>query len=512
MRGSDSDDDFNMSRNDTPTSPCANLDDVSAAIGRIEDVGTLENEVPPTELLARTIDAEAILSSGTSRHFVTNLDLLSNYAAFGTPRHIFGVFGARGLALGEGDVEIVCGTRSVRLRHALYAPGLGVNIISLTQMMISGYKFTNTRSLLSLYTSADFHLADFPIRPLIKFKLRSKPGRLRSIPDRSSLSHPIESSLAVSAEEVQRWHNRLGHISDARLRHAIGPMGGEKISDRCETCVKAKATRKGEKKGNDKYFGSRAGRKLERIAADTWGPSPVRGVRGERYAVLLIDSWSRYAWIETVSNTGAIGNLVKARLRREQRSEQIDIISFDSDNGIEFVNPTVQSYLRDSGIQPHITDPCVYGQNGLIANRWRTLLETTRALLVKSKMPESTWPQALKTAVYLYNRSPSVGIGNATPFERYYGKKADLAHLRVWGCEAWLALPEERMSRGNLGSREVKARLVGYTEDQKGWRFWVPKWKKEVVWWEIARWVEDMPDGIDYNYDRWMEEPDDERI
>ncbi|GAA5868290.1 hypothetical protein JCM5353_008649, partial [Sporobolomyces roseus] len=140
----------------------------------------------------------------------------------------------------------------------------------------------------------------------------------------------------------------------------------------------------------------------------------------------MVDSKTRYIWVETVMNKGGIAEVVKKRLQREERSEGISVISFQSDNGTEFVNSTLDSFLDSKGIQHRKTVPYVHGQNGLVERRFRQLLETTRALLASSQMPLSFWPFAFHSAVYLYNINVSVALSNKSPFEMYYGKKPQI--------------------------------------------------------------------------------------
>ncbi|KAG6467872.1 hypothetical protein ZIOFF_072436 [Zingiber officinale] len=53
-------------------------------------------------------------------------------------------------------------------------------------------------------------------------------------------------------------------------------------------------------------------------------------------------------------------------------------------------------------------------------------------------MPARFWGEAVRHAVYLLNRLPTKALGDRTPFEAWMGRKPHLAHLRVFGCVAYV--------------------------------------------------------------------------
>ena len=58
--------------------------------------------------------------------------------------------------------------------------------------------------------------------------------------------------------------------------------------------------------------------------------------------------------------------------------------------------------------------------------------------------------------------------GNETPYERWYEKKPDLSHLRVFGCAANAHVPDGE--RRKLDKKSKKMRFVGYSLTSKGYR------------------------------------------
>ncbi|KAF2352827.1 Ribonuclease H-like domain [Trinorchestia longiramus] len=66
----------------------------------------------------------------------------------------------------------------------------------------------------------------------------------------------------------------------------------------------------------------------------------------------------------------------------------------------------------------------------------RTILEAVRAMLSDSKLPKTFWAEAVSTAVYVKNRSPTSGHKNMTPYQALNGHKPNVQHFRTFGCMA----------------------------------------------------------------------------
>ncbi|KAL0350653.1 UNVERIFIED_CONTAM: Retrovirus-related Pol polyprotein from transposon TNT 1-94 [Sesamum radiatum] len=98
----------------------------------------------------------------------------------------------------------------------------------------------------------------------------------------------------------------------------------------------------------------------------------------------------------------------------------------------------------------------------------RTLLNKVRCLLISSGLPKFFWGEALLTAAYLVNRSPSVPLLGKTPECVWSKSDIDLSSLRIFGCAAFALV------NGNkLDPRSQKCVFIGYPEGVKGYRLWV---------------------------------------
>jgi hypothetical protein len=68
----------------------------------------------------------------------------------------------------------------------------------------------------------------------------------------------------------------------------------------------------------------------------------------------------------------------------------------------------------------------------------RTLMEKEGACLSGVRLGQEFWAEAVGTACYLVNRSPSSALDDMTPQEVWTGKEPSLTHLKVFGCDAYV--------------------------------------------------------------------------
>ena len=91
---------------------------------------------------------------------------------------------------------------------------------------------------------------------------------------------------------------------------------------------------------------------------------------------------------------------------------------------------------------------------------------------------QELWGEFLCATVYIRNRILTAKT-NTTPYEKFFGKKPAVDHLRVLGCQAKAFTPSEL--RLKLDPTSEIGWLVGYCENTKGWRVWNPKTRKIVI-------------------------------
>ena len=97
-------------------------------------------------------------------------------------------------------------------------------------------------------------------------------------------------------------------------------------------------------------------------------------------------------------------------------------------------------------------------------------MEKAQAMRFVACLPQNWWEFAVEYAVHVYNRTPVRRLAWRTPFEELNGKKPDISHLRVFGCGAYVFIPEDaRVNK--LAPRAEIMTFLGYTDGTKGYKF-----------------------------------------
>ena len=100
--------------------------------------------------------------------------------------------------------------------------------------------------------------------------------------------------------------------------------------------------------------------------------------------------------------------------------------------------------------------------------------------MLKAKgLPNCFWAEAIHTAAYILNQSPTFALCRQTPFEAWSGWKPKVTHFKIFGCIAYAYVPSQK--RGKLDDNSVKCIFVGYSVETKGYRLYNPLTKKLII-------------------------------
>ena len=109
------------------------------------------------------------------------------------------------------------------------------------------------------------------------------------------------------------------------------------------------------------------------------------------------------------------------------------IRQFQDDKGGKFVGKQWDMLFVSSGIQPRHSTRNPPAQNGVAERANCTLVEAMVAALAQSGQPKTFWAEAMTLFVHVWNRLPTqltaMHTRKATPFELWYKRKPNVAHL-----------------------------------------------------------------------------------
>ena len=134
-----------------------------------------------------------------------------------------------------------------------------------------------------------------------------------------------------------------------------------------------------------------------------------------------------------------------------EKSSGMKVKVLRTDNGGEYTSKEFEQYLKKQGTQHELAVPKTPQQSGVAEHMNRTLVETIRSMLADSELPKRFWVEALLTATYLCNHSPTNAVQDKTPYEAWTGNKPNVNHIRIFGCDAYAHVPKDERSK--LGSK-----------------------------------------------------------
>ena len=159
---------------------------------------------------------------------------------------------------------------------------------------------------------------------------------------------------------------------------------------------------------------------------------------------------------------------------KNQTKKKIKVLR--TDNSEEFCSKEFEELCKKCGIAWQKTTPYTPQQNGVAERMNKTLMERARSMLSGAGLGQEFWAEAMETACYLVNKSPSSTLEDKTPQEVWIGKKPSPSHLRIFGCDAYIHAPKEKRSK--LDSKFDKCIFIRYKDGLKGYNLWNPVTRK----------------------------------
>ncbi|KAL7290637.1 hypothetical protein TKK_0015399 [Trichogramma kaykai] len=309
-------------------------------------------------------------------------------------------------------------------------------------------------------------------------------NNITSITEIESLNNDrldIEKSiLSKIPNKGMLWHLRLGHASLEYLK--LLQKQDEKLQDvkfgkdimDCDTCALAKMERVPFK--NDR---SRSTRVLHTIHTDTMGPiSPVSFPDGNKFIIVFIDDFSRYARVYCVKSKNDSGECLENYIEhvRNLTDSTERVCYIRADNGTEFTGGKFAEVMKKEGISRDFAPPYTPELNGTAERFNKTIQYKVRALMIDSGIPASMWVLAAEAATHVYNRTPHKSLNFKTPISvANENLKSHLLEIRRFGCLSYVRVP---IAENKFSERAIKAFLVGHTPT--GYLLWHPQTNKFI--------------------------------
>ncbi|KAJ9548880.1 hypothetical protein OSB04_021423 [Centaurea solstitialis] len=293
-------------------------------------------------------------------------------------------------------------------------------------------------------------------------------------PQFEDLSHP-DNKIYLLAKATKAdswlWHQRLCHqnfkdMNKLVSRGLVSGLPETRLSKDtlCSACELGKMKRS----SHPPKWETNCRCPLDMLHMDLCGPMRIESLARKKYMLVLVDEFSRFTWLEFLRAKSDAADRIIAFIKRIQVSLNLKVKKLRSDNGTEFRNTKLHSFLEDVGISHNFSAVRTPQQNGVVERKNWTLVEAARSMMAHSGVPKSFWAEAVATACYTQNRTLIVKRTGKTAYEMIEKRKPDIKHLRVFGCKCYIL--NDRDDLGKFDPKADESIFIGYSPHSKAYR------------------------------------------
>jgi hypothetical protein len=300
---------------------------------------------------------------------------------------------------------------------------------------------------------------------------------------RSTLITPGGSVYSLQAgDSTHLWHLRLGHPSNNALHHAHKHLKGIPIlqdyasaeAGPCKGCQLGKAHQHAfppSSKCSDRVLGL--------IHTDLC-EFPILSHSHAKWMIMFIDDAFGFSALHFLRSKADAVTALQDLITWAEAQTGYHLRSIRSDQGGEYINQSLHTFLSSRGIEHQTSVPRTPQQNGRAERFNRTILEKSEAMRQHACLPPSFWQDAVETSLHIYNRQPMRRLDWSTPIFKRNGEKPDVSYFKVFGSQAYVFVPKEERQH-KLSAKTEEAIFIGYEKGTKGYKFWSPKHRRVIV-------------------------------
>ncbi|CAF2369372.1 unnamed protein product, partial [Brassica napus] len=346
---------------------------------------------------AKRVGKPLIVDSGASHHMISDENLIKDIEP--THGHVM---------IANGDKIPIRGIGKLKLfnkeSRAFYMPEFTSNLLSVK-------KCTNDLQCNVIFSPNDVKFQDIESSRLIGKGVTK--GDLYMLEELTSV--PDYSCSFTSASLLNKnalWHARVGHPHVKALNLMVPGVVFENKD--CEACILCKHCRTVFQKSTTVYDNC-----FDLIHSDVW-TAPCLSRNSYKYFVTFIDEKSKYTWLTLIQTKDRVLDAFRNFQTYVTNHYHAKIKILRSDNGGEYTSHAFKQHLSQHGILHQTSCPYTPQQNGVAERKNRHLMEVARSLMFQSNVPKRFWSDAVATACYLINRTPTKVLNEKAPFEKGY--------------------------------------------------------------------------------------------
>ncbi|CAM6097307.1 unnamed protein product [Calypogeia fissa] len=145
------------------------------------------------------------------------------------------------------------------------------------------------------------------------------------------------------------------------------------------------------------------------------------GIGDKNYYLLFTDDFSRFRWVTCLTSKLQVFPALRNFFKAVETQFHCSIGELHIDNGSEFGRTQLDQFLATVGCKLVPGAPYHHEENGISERSVGVIRQKARAMILGAKLLVQLWPEAITTAVFLTNNSPSsVNPGDCTPARSFH--------------------------------------------------------------------------------------------
>ena len=197
---------------------------------------------------------------------------------------------------------------------------------------------------------------------------------------------------------------------------------------------------------------------------------PVRSYYGYSYFIIFFDDNTSHGWTVNLKNKSNADPAIRQFIAKIRTQYSKQIREFQINAGGEFKSWELTEFLREFSVKILTSIPHMHQQNGHAERFIRTIMEKAQTIRLESCLLQSWWEFSVDCAIHIYNCTPIKQQNWMSPFEKLEHTKPDVTHFRVFGCGAYVFLPEE-VHTNKLNPKSELMTFIGYPQGTNRWMF-----------------------------------------
>jgi len=412
-----------------------------------------------------------LLDSGASRHMSGNIDDFTTlYPQTGT----ITIAGQRKIPInGKGTVCFTSilpdgSTSETELTNVLYSKDL-------RQTRLFSWPYVRNKGCELQGKGDNLFLLKPNGRHLLWAKFKQGVMEIQTQPNLEPSTSQVSATASGNFATFEEFHNAIGHFHVKRPEriykdfHLIPPRPADFS---CEQCSLSKSVHS---KPPPKTTPTNI-KSLQIVHSDLSGKFSRPSLNRSRYFISFIDEATRFTWVRFLRTKSDASRTIQ-EFFTYLRTQFPDATTqtFKTDNGGEYMESSLQQFLKNRGIIHNTSPPYHHESNGLPERFNRTVITAAQTMLPEDSLL-FLWAEAIHTATFLKNIASHAALGaSETPYHALFGRKPKVQHLHPFGVNVHVHIPQEARKPGTkLLHRAEKGVFVGYGKSTKTFRIYIP--------------------------------------